>query len=162
GATNGILLTGASRTGFGMAIASGSGPLLVGEVTALSSSSLLEVISANGTGRDPLARWGSSGVSDPYSLRLHNGSGTIYFAAVSGGAGQFLTASATGDGIRKVATAGKADHWGGTAKVITVTGGDLLGFFAKAPVGQAAAITAPTAPSAGYVQAEAQSMKTAV
>jgi len=136
GATNGILLTGASRTGFGMAIASGSGPLLVGEVAALSSSSLLEVTSASGTGRDPLARWGSAGASDPFSLRLNNGSGTVYFAFVSGGAGQFLTGTATGDTGIKVATAGKAWHVGGTTKVLTVDGGNQFGAFGHATAAQ--------------------------
>ena len=37
-----------------------------------------------------------------------------------------------------------------------------VGFYGATPVARAAAIAAPTAPSASYVQAEAQSMKTAV
>ncbi len=40
--------------------------------------------------------------------------------------------------------------------------GKTIGFYGATPVARATAITAPTAPSAGYVQAEAQSMKTAV
>jgi hypothetical protein len=42
-----------------------------------------------------------------------------------------------------------------------VSGGQV-GFYGANPVARAAAIAAPTAPSASYVQAEAQSMKTAV
>jgi hypothetical protein len=42
-----------------------------------------------------------------------------------------------------------------------VSGGQV-GFYGATPVARAAAIAAPTAPSASYVQAEAQSMKTAV
>lgn len=42
-----------------------------------------------------------------------------------------------------------------------VSGGQV-GFYGATPVARAAAITSPTAPSASYVQAEAQSMKTAV
>ena len=37
-----------------------------------------------------------------------------------------------------------------------------VGFYGATPVARASAITSPTAPSASYVQAEAQSMKTAV
>jgi len=40
--------------------------------------------------------------------------------------------------------------------------GGQVGFYGATPVARAAAIAAPTAPSASYVQAEAQSMKTAV
>ena len=40
--------------------------------------------------------------------------------------------------------------------------GDLVGFYGHAPVARPAAIASPTAPSATYVQAEAQAMKTAV
>ena len=40
--------------------------------------------------------------------------------------------------------------------------GTKFGVNGKTPVVKAAAITSPTAPSAGYVQAEAASMKTAV
>jgi len=40
--------------------------------------------------------------------------------------------------------------------------GGQVGFYDATPVARAAAIASPTAPSATYVQAEAQSMKTAV
>lgn len=40
--------------------------------------------------------------------------------------------------------------------------GGTVGLYGVTPVTRAAAITSPTAPSAGYVQAEAASMKTAV
>ena len=69
---------------------------------------------------------GSAGASDAFSLRLNNASGTVYLAFVAGGAGNFLTGTATGDTGIKVATAGKAWHIGGTTKVLTVSGGDVL------------------------------------
>ncbi len=50
----------------------------------------------------------------------------------------------------------------GTGTKIGTATNQKLGFFNKAPVVQRAAIGAPTAPSAIYVQAEAQSMKTSV
>lgn len=46
--------------------------------------------------------------------------------------------------------------------LIEVKAGARLGFYGATPVVRAAAITSPTAPSAAYVQAEAQAMKTAV
>lgn len=49
-----------------------------------------------------------------------------------------------------------------TGSKIGTGGGQKLGFYNATPIVQAAAIGAPTAPSAVYVQAEAQSMKTAV
>ncbi len=57
---------------------------------------------------------------------------------------------------------------GGTLNLGATTGtkigatGDKAGFLGATPLVRQGAITSPTAPSAAYVQAEAQSMKTAV
>ena len=154
------LLINGTHASAAIAVKSGSGPVLIGELTAQSATSLFEVFAT--ASKDPIARWGSTGAADSHSLRLNNGSGTLYLAFVCGGSNLFLTGTVAGDTGVKVFTAAKSYHIGGTTRVVTVTGGNLLGFYAVAPVAQAAAITAPTAPSAAYVQAEATAMKTAV
>lgn len=62
-----------------------------------------------------------------------------------------------GAGIASVTGAGVE-----VARFSTVAGAPRVGLYGAAPVARAAAIATPTAPSAGYVQAEAAAMKTAV
>lgn len=88
----------------------------------------------------------------------------------------FDAASSPND-VLQIKSEGQTGGWNGTIdlmvsrsagtvnralRVQEIAGGTAVGFYAATPVVRAAAITAPTAPGAAYVQAEAASMKTAV
>lgn len=87
---------------------------------------------------------GGLGLTIGTTARVYVGGSTLYF--------------------RNVADSAYVDI---AAKAITGTGtlahtGTQVGLYGVTPTNKAAAITTPTAPSAGYVQAEAAAMKTAV
>lgn len=143
--TNSIVINGTHTVG--MALAAGAGPVLIGGTSALFASNLLEVQAPQSTA-DPLALFGSGSGTNPYSIRLLNGVGSLALF-VSGGAGQFLTSSAAGDvGVRSI-TANKRLLLGGTNIVLSVTNANTLGFFNTAEIAQYATTGTATGFTAG-------------
>lgn len=141
----------ASGAGPAIAIASGSGQLLVGAVASLDAAAILQVIGPAAS-TSPLVFFGNTAGSFSYQVKLRNSVGQHNWA-VAGGAGNYLTGTAAGDAVLTTTTAGKMLHLGGTTKVVTVTTDNKLGFFAVAPVVQqtGGAATADTTWSANEV-----------
>ena len=100
-------------------------------------------------------------------------SSALRLATYTGSTDQFWHKRVTGSGQSMLFQSSDTLAGGPDASVTWVTGleikqvsgisaGTQIGFYGATPIARQAAITAPTAPSAAYVQAEATAMKTAV
>lgn len=132
-AATSLLINGTHATA-GIAIASGSGTLVVGGTTVQTSTNLLAVISSGNA--DPLVQFGKTDANHFISVRVINSSGSSRWF-VAAGANNGLTGTAAGDSGIIAPVTNKAYHIGGTVSVIKVTNGNALGFFNNA------AVTAP-------------------
>jgi hypothetical protein len=129
----GIYISGRHASGAGpaIAVAAGAGPVIIGETAANQAQSLLEVI--GGSSSNPTVLIGSTSGSNTHRILFRNGQGQHdWFLA--GTINSFLTGTVAGDSGFRTSTAGKSMHFGGTAKVMSITQDNKLGFFAVTPV----------------------------
>ena len=110
-----------------------TGKTLVGSTSVQIAASKLEVLATAGTSTGTVNIYGVN-ATDNFTVRVGNAAGSVdWFAA--GGAGAYLTGTASGDTGMRVLVSGKAFHLGGNAaKVVSVGYADTLGFFAATPV----------------------------
>jgi hypothetical protein len=132
----------ASGTGPAIAVGAGAGAVVVGSNATADATALFQVLGPN-SAMSPLVFLGSTANTQSYQIKLRNAAGQHNWA-VAGGAGNYLTGSASGDAVLTTTTSGKALHLGGTTKVITVTSANTLGFFAATPIAQAVLATGST------------------
>lgn len=118
-----------------MAVASGSGPVLVGGLTQIGGAgTLLEV--QGGASATPLVLIGST-TAHSYSLQVRNSSGVAELG-IAGAAGSFFAATAAGDFVIRPTTASKRIIIGASSPVVSVTNAGGLGFFGVAEATQQA------------------------
>jgi hypothetical protein len=120
-------------TGPAISIADTVGGMVIGENSITGSTALFQINQKTAGTYDPIMRIGSPTAAFGGSFQMESTNGTVkYFLVAS--AGNFLTGTAAGDAGIRHNTSGKAFHIGGTAKIITVTNDDKLGFFAATPI----------------------------
>lgn len=124
------------------------GPVLIGGNTIQNAGAFFEVQGPATSFADPLAVFGRTDTTQKYSIYLRNSSGSYNFG-VCGGAGDFLTGTAAGDGVLIARSSSKTLHMGGTTKVVSVTQANTLGFFAATPVAKQTSAGNTTTTAAG-------------
>lgn len=126
-----ILING-THSSAAIAIAAGSGKVIVGGTTQLYAASLLDVIGPNASA-DPLVGIGNSANTQAYTVRLRNSVSTsVWF--ICSGANNFMTGTVSGDTGFQNLVAGKSTHIGGSSTVIQVKADNSLGFFGATTV----------------------------
>lgn len=144
-ATTSVLIKGTHSTA-ALAVGAGAGKVIVGAEAQMVASALLEV-AGPASATDPLVQFGSSANANGYSVRLRNSTASsIWF--VAGGANDFVTGSAAGDGGFSLTSGRKfIVGQGSGAGIITAfnnAGTNQLGFFSATTIAKPSGWGAPT------------------